>query len=200
MSPHGVSLRLVLFSKARKDGSKTVALRVTHRRKVRHCDSSQWDAAACRFTKAYPDHKRENDMLRTYEQRAADAVRAMERDAVPFTFERIERAVFGDAQAGGAMQVVKWLRTLSAELETRGRYGNSRIYHYTANALEGFRPTGGRRAPAFDAGALRELAAAVSTLNALLSRGIVAVVPDRTITDINDRFKEINEASGGFFS
>lgn len=143
---HFVSVRLVLFSKARKDGTKTVALRVTRRRKVRYfflgrnCEVSQWGAAAGRFAKSFPDHKRENDMLRTYEQRAADAVRAMERDGVAFTFERIERAVFGDAAAGGSMSVVLWLRALSAEFEARGKYGNSRIYHYAANTLEAFRP------------------------------------------------------------
>jgi hypothetical protein len=52
----------------------------------------------------------------------------------------------------------------------------------------------------FDAGSVRELVSAVNTLNALLARGIIAVVPDRTITDISERFKEINTGSGGFFS
>jgi len=54
--------------------------------------------------------------------------------------------------------------------------------------------------PGLDTEAVRALLTAVNNLNALLARGVVAVVPDRTITDINDRFKEINEASGGFFS
>jgi len=52
----------------------------------------------------------------------------------------------------------------------------------------------------FDAGSVRELVSAVNTLNALLARGIIAVVPDRTITDISERFKEINTGSGGFFT
>lgn len=55
-------------------------------------------------------------------------------------------------------------------------------------------------APGLDIEAVRALLTAVNNLNALLARGVVAVVPDRTITDINDRFREINEASGGFFS
>lgn len=54
--------------------------------------------------------------------------------------------------------------------------------------------------PALDADAVRTLAAAINNLNLLLSRGVVAVVLDRTIIDINDRFKEINKASGGFFT
>jgi hypothetical protein len=55
-------------------------------------------------------------------------------------------------------------------------------------------------APALDSEAVRTLASAINNLNMLLTRGVVAVVPDRTITDINERFKEINEASGGFFT
>lgn len=45
----------------------------------------------------------------------------------------------------------------------------------------------------------RELLNAVSTLNALLSRGIVAVIPDGTVVDIRQRFDKINGASGGFY-
>lgn len=48
--------------------------------------------------------------------------------------------------------------------------------------------------------ALNNLAAAQAQLVALLSQGVTAVVPDRTITDIGKRFKVINEASGGYFS
>jgi hypothetical protein len=68
----------------------------------------------------------------------------------------------------------------------------------------GTNPPGGATATTtpqpFDAGSVRELVSAVNTLNALLARGIIAVVPDRTITDISERFKEINTGSGGFFS
>lgn len=69
--------RLVLFAKKRKDGTLSVALRVTYRRKSkyfflnRHCSRTDWDAKSGRFKKSFPDHKQENDMLRTYEQRAA---------------------------------------------------------------------------------------------------------------------------------
>ena len=143
---HFVTVRIVLFSKARKNGTKTVCLRVTQQRKVkyfflgRNCLPGQWDESAGRFAKSYPDHKAENDMLRTYEQRASDAIRSMERDGVPFSFERIESAVFGESSAGGATLVAAWLRTIRDELVARQRYGNSRFYHSTANALESFRP------------------------------------------------------------
>lgn len=48
---------------------------------------------------------------------------------------------------------------------------------------------------------IADLGQAVNTLNTILSSGnVIAVVPDRTITDIQKRFKQINDASGGFFS
>jgi hypothetical protein len=50
-----------------------------------------------------------------------------------------------------------------------------------------------------DMAVIGELASAVKTLNSLLARGIIAVVPDGTIIDINDRFRKINLQSGGYF-
>src|SRR5690606_42129028 len=47
---------------------------------------------------------------------------------------------------------------------------------------------------------LAKLDQSVNTLNALLASGITAVIPDRTVTDINKRFRIIDDASGGFFS
>jgi len=41
---------------------------------------------------------------------------------------------------------------------------------------------------------------AMNALVAVLSRGVVAIIPDGTVTDINQRFKVINQSSGGFFS
>ena len=45
----------------------------------------------------------------------------------------------------------------------------------------------------------RELLNPDSTLNTLLSRDIVAVIPDGTEADIRQRFDKINGASGGFY-
>ncbi len=44
-----------------------------------------------------------------------------------------------------------------------------------------------------------DLAASIKTLNALLARGIVAVIPDRTLTDIPERIGKINRNTGGYF-
>jgi hypothetical protein len=41
--------------------------------------------------------------------------------------------------------------------------------------------------------------AAINTLNALLRGGIIAVVPDGTVLDINQRFAKLNAISGGYF-
>lgn len=49
------------------------------------------------------------------------------------------------------------------------------------------------------AASIQQLAAAQSVLVALLQQGITAVIPDRTIIDINTRFDKINGASGGYF-
>lgn len=79
-------------------------------------------------------------MLLTYERRASDALRDMERDGILFTFERFERAVFTDKQGGGTVGLVSYLRGIREELQASGKYGNSRFYHVTANTLEAFRP------------------------------------------------------------
>lgn len=146
MSASFPSVRLVLHARPLKDGAFSVALRVTFRRKSkffflnRHCSRSDWDEKSGRFNRSFPDYRRENDVLRTYEQRAADAIRAMERDGVPFTFERLHAAVFLADQVGGATLVVSFLREIRDELRALGRFGNSNFYHSTANVVFAFRP------------------------------------------------------------
>lgn len=60
-------------------------------------------------------------------------------------------------------------------------------------------PSANSQQPIPDTAMQRELLNAVSTLNALLSRGIVAVITDGTVVDIRQRFDKINGASGGFY-
>ena len=146
MSASFPSVRLVLHARPLKDGTFSVALRVTFRRKSkffflnRNCSRSDWDEKSGRFERSFPEYRRENDVLRTYEQRAADAIRAMERDGVPFTFERLQAAVFSADQVGGATSVVSFLREIRDDLRALGRFGNSKFYQSTANAVFGFRP------------------------------------------------------------
>jgi integrase/recombinase XerD len=139
------SVRLVLHARPLKDGRFSLAMRVTYRRKSkffflnRQCFRSDWNEKAGRFEKSFPDHKLENDILRTYEQRAADAIRGIERDGIPFSFERVRSAVFASDQAGGATLVVEFLHTIRDDLRSRGKFGNSNFYHSTSNAVEQFR-------------------------------------------------------------
>ena len=146
MSASFPSVRLVLHARPLKDGAFSVALRVTFRRKSkffflnRHCLRSQWSEKSGRFEKSFPDHKRQNDMLLTYERRASDALRDMERDGVTFTFEKFEAAVFGAQHAGGQTTLVSFLQGIATDLEASGKFGNSRFYKAVANAVQAFRP------------------------------------------------------------
>jgi len=67
----------------------------------------------------------------------------------------------------------------------------------------GANPPAQTTGPAPDAGVdmavMRDLAASINTLNTLLASGIVAVIPDRTLTAIPERLGKINKASGGYY-
>lgn len=56
------------------------------------------------------------------------------------------------------------------------------------------------KAPIGDTTQIADLAAAIKDLRALLASGIIAVIPDRTLTAIPERLQKIDSASGGFFS
>jgi hypothetical protein len=48
-----------------------------------------------------------------------------------------------------------------------------------------------------DAALMAQLSVTLARLNAILDAGILAIIPDDTVLDLNDRFDELNEASGG---
>lgn len=50
-----------------------------------------------------------------------------------------------------------------------------------------------------DSSMILKFVATIDTLNSLLSKGIIAVIPDGTVIDIDRRFRQINEASGGYY-
>lgn len=54
-------------------------------------------------------------------------------------------------------------------------------------------------APQMDMAVLRELSAVLASLQKQLSGGIVAVIPDRTLAAIPDRYSKINDVAGGYF-
>lgn len=64
----------------------------------------------------------------------------------------------------------------------------------------GAAPIGGTATPdAANNATMQQLTQAVNLLVQVLSKGIIAVVPDRTVLDINDRFNTLNRVSGGFY-
>lgn len=139
------TFKLVLFAKDNRDGSRSVALRVTYRRKSkyfflsRQCQPDQWSAESGRFSRGFPDYRKENDILRTYEQRASDAVRQMERDGVAFSFDRFEHMVFGPS-ASGAVRLSDFILSVEEELTSAGKAGNAATYRTLRGVLSSFRP------------------------------------------------------------
>lgn len=128
-------------------GGASFFLRVIHNRKSkvfslnRAAFSHEWNSEAGRFRKNYPDSAAENDVLRTYEQRASDAIRGFERDGCPFNFEDFERAVFvGRQTPGGASVKVVDLLLSVRDAVSADSFGNSRFYQNTAAVVRDFRP------------------------------------------------------------
>lgn len=78
-------------------------------------------------------------MLRTYEQRAADALRDFEREGVRFTFESFEARVFQDRAKSGHV-VWRWMLQCSEALAEGGKYGNSVFYRNVSRVVKAFAP------------------------------------------------------------
>lgn len=142
--PSFPTAKIVLFSKVLQDGRRTVMLRVTYERRSKHfslhryCRVEEWDAEAARFRRNYPEAKAENDVLRTYEQRAADALRDVERDRAVFSFEAFEEAVFGRTKAGGE-SLLTYVRSISLALTKEGRLGSASVVDSLARMITLFR-------------------------------------------------------------
>lgn len=139
------TFKIILYSRPNKDGLYPVKLRATWLRQTkdytlhRHCTIDQWDAGAGRFRKSYPGWNKENDVLRTYEQRAADALRDFEREGVRFTFEAFEARVFQDRAKTGQV-VWRWLVHVADQLAENGRHGNSTFYRNVASVVKAYAP------------------------------------------------------------
>jgi hypothetical protein len=84
------------------------------------------------------------------------------------------------------------------DLATHGGRGVAQFAEGGVNS-----PGAGTSATATNAEALNTIVinatSAINTLNALLSKGIVAMVPDGTVLDINTRMNTLNSISGNFF-
>jgi integrase len=140
------TFKIILFSRPNKDGNYPVKLRATWLRQTkdytlhRVCLPDQWDATACRFRKSYPGWNKENDILRTYEQRAADVLRDFEREGVRFTFESFEARVFTDRAKTGQL-VWRWMLQCSESMAESGQYGNSLFYKNVGAVVKAYAPS-----------------------------------------------------------
>lgn len=140
------TFRIILFAREVADGKRPIMLRVTYARKSKHFSLNRyalpenWDKEAGRLRRGHPDYKIENDMLRTYEQRASDYVRDIERDMILFSFEQFEQAVFGGRKPKEAAAVWQWLVGIADELLEDGKFGNSKFYRATALVVKAYNP------------------------------------------------------------
>lgn len=139
------TFKLVLFARTNQDGKRPIMLRVTNLRKSkyyplhRYCTPDQWDESAGRLRKSYKGYLIENDMLRTYEQRASDALRHFEREQTRFTFDEFERLVFVGRSAS-TLKVWELLQKIMDELLENGKHGNARVYKENANTIKAYSP------------------------------------------------------------
>lgn len=139
------TFKIILFARVNSDGKQPVMLRATFLRQNkyyslhRHCTPDQWDADAGRFRKNYPGWSKENDILRTYEQRAADTIRDFEREALRFTFEAFEVKVFADRSKGG-MLAWQWIKQVSQSLTEKGRISTGGMYWTIASMVKEYAP------------------------------------------------------------
>lgn len=139
------TFKIVLFYRVNADGNRPVMLRATYLRESRYyplhryCKPSEWDKDSGRFRKSFKGHAVENDMLRTYEQRASDALRHFEREMQRFTFADFERMVFADRVNSGNI-IWKWLLSVSASLLEDGKHGNSIFYKNVSAVIKHFAP------------------------------------------------------------
>ncbi len=144
---------ILLRPRANMDGKQTVWMRATFDRKSkyfslgRQCLSDQWNTETSRFRKNYPSSADENDMLRTYEQRAADVIREMERDGKVFSFDVFGEAVFPGSKkkSGEPVKVVAYMLSIRQEMADGGNLGNSTFYRNTAAVIRDFQPRAAMR-------------------------------------------------------
>jgi integrase len=139
------TFKLILFARTNQDGKRPIMLRVTNLRKSkyyplhRYCTPEQWDESAGRLRKSYKGYLVENDMLRTYEQRASDALRHFEREQIRFSFEAFERLVFVNRSAS-TLTLWQWIESIVSELVESGKHGNAKFYKESANTVKAYAP------------------------------------------------------------
>lgn len=143
-----INFKIVTLPRIRSDGKLTVYFRVTCNKKVtyqglgRYVLPEEWDAASSRFTKAYRDHKSDNDILRMYEQRASDLLREYERDSVPFDASKFIEDIFQPKQQRSIVPTLlqHYCDAIAETMVAENRYGNSEVYRNLAQMIRNYQP------------------------------------------------------------
>ena len=143
------TFKLVPFAREVKNGKRPVMFRVTFNRKSKHFSLSryalpaEWDEKSNRFRRPFPEYKRENELLRTLEQRASDILFAWERENIAFDFAEFERLMFADR--AGKKNLIAWqyVEGIAAALEKEGRVGYAASFRYLTNLIKTYQPAAG---------------------------------------------------------
>lgn len=136
---------IILHVRKRNDGSQPLYLRATYQGKSKyfplniHCNSNNWNPDERRVSKALPGYKETNDLLRSIEQRAADALYDFKRSGVPFSFDRFEQMVFVSSSPILTRKVSEYCRQRSAELNADNRAGNAALYDTLAKVIDSYK-------------------------------------------------------------
>lgn len=87
-----------------------------------------------------PEYKRENDRLQVFEQRASDYLWRIERDKIPFSFDKFEQEVFGERSNSDPIKLLDYILKIKDELAAGGNHGNSTFYDYLSVLIRAYKP------------------------------------------------------------
>ena len=138
---------IILHTRVNRNGLRPVYLRATYKGKSKHfaldmyCAAKDWNESDRRYSKAADGAKESNDLLRSIEQRAADALYQFKRDGATFTFERFEQMVFAPETPILSRLVHEYALARHASLISEGRTGNAVIFKSLSGVLSSFSKT-----------------------------------------------------------
>lgn len=141
--------KIILFdspSKAKKNGTFPVCLKVTHLRRRKYISlgrdalPKQWNADSGRFKKNYPNHQAENRVLLKIESKAEEIIRSFELDDVPFSLDAFEKSFL---KREAEHTLMTYYSTRIESLIEAGKVGSASPHKTTANAILEFTSTNG---------------------------------------------------------
>jgi hypothetical protein len=136
---------IIQHVRKRADGTQPLYLRATYQGKSKYfpldiyCLEKNWNPEERRVSKSVYGYKEINDLLRSIEQRASDALYDFKRSGVPFSFDRFEQMVFVSSSPILTKNVAEYCRKRAADLLADQRAGNAALYDSLARVVEGFK-------------------------------------------------------------